>query len=317
MLTLSFLLLAALGPAAGATYPDLPTAVSSFGAVVVGDHVYVYGGHAGKAHSYSAETTCGEFRRLNLKQPDKWEDLAAGPKLQGVAVVAHGGKVIRVGGMQPRNTKAAKADIWSQAGVAAFDPATGKWADLAPLPAARSSHDAVVVGDTLFVFGGWTLTGTGKGTWLDHGLSLDLASPAAKWQQVKQPFTRRALTAAAFGGKVYVIGGLNADGKTEKLVDVFDPKTGAWAAGPEVPGEAMNGFTPASAVQGGRLYLTPRDGTVLRLTAKGDEWEGVGKLAEARFVARMVAGPAGALVVIAGAAPGGMLATVEGVAPTR
>ena len=27
--------------------PDLPAPVSSFGAAVVGDHVYVYGGHSG------------------------------------------------------------------------------------------------------------------------------------------------------------------------------------------------------------------------------------------------------------------------------
>ena len=139
------------------------------------------------------------------------------------------------------------------------------------------------------------------------------AVAGAKWEKVKQPFKRRALTAAVFDGKVYVIGGLSDAGGIAKTVDVFDPKTGDWTTGPEIPGEAMNGFTPASAVEGGRLYLTPRDGTVLRLSEKKDQWEEVGKLAQARFVARMVAGPAGSLVVIAGASPGGMLATVESV----
>jgi N-acetylneuraminic acid mutarotase len=310
----TFLMLAALGPAAEPKYPDLPAAFSSFGAAVVGDHVYVYGGHAGKAHSYSTETTCGEFRRLNLKQPTKWEELAAGPKLQGLALVAHNGKVIRVGGMQPQNSKTEKTDIRSQTGVASFDPATGKWTDLAALPEPRSSHDAVVLGDTLYVFGGWTLGGTSKGTWIDHGLSLDLSSPGEKWEKVKQPFQRRALTAAVFEGKVYVIGGLKDAGGISKGVDIFDPKSGEWTTGPEVPGEGMNGFTPASAVEGGRLYLTPRDGAVLRLSDKKDKWEEVGKLAQARFVARMVAGPSGSLVVLAGASPGGMLATVESVA---
>src|SRR5262245_329799 len=130
MLTHLFLTLVPLAPAADAKYPDLPTAVSSFGAAVVGDHVYVYGGHAGKAHSYSTETTCGEFRRLNLKEPTKWEELAAGPKLQGLALVAHNGRVIRVGGMQPQNSKTEKTDIRSQTSVASYDPATGKWTDL-------------------------------------------------------------------------------------------------------------------------------------------------------------------------------------------
>ena len=56
-------------------YPDLPAAFSSFGAAVADDYVYVYGGHTGKAHSYSVETTQGEFRRLSLKKPEKWEEL--------------------------------------------------------------------------------------------------------------------------------------------------------------------------------------------------------------------------------------------------
>ena len=311
---LTHLLLALVPLAPAAKYPDLPTAVSSFGAAVVGDHVYVYGGHAGKAHSYSTETTCGEFRRLILKQPTKWEELPAGPKLQGLALVAHNGKVIRVGGMQPQNSKTEKTDIRSQTGVASFDPATGRWTDLPALPDPRSSHDAVVVGDTLYVFGGWTLTGNNKGTWLDHGLLLDLSSPGAKWEKVKQPFQRRALTTAVYDGKVYVVGGLKSDG-ISKGVDVFDPKSGEWATGPELPGEGMNGFTPASAsaADGGRLYLTPRDGTMLRLSDTKDRWEEIGKLAQARFVARMVAGPDKTLVVIAGASPGGMLASVESI----
>src|SRR5690242_12640385 len=79
--------------------PDLPAPLSAFGAAVAGDHVYVYGGHSGKAHSYSTETTLGEFRRLDLKNPTKWEDLPGGPKLQGLALVAHDGKLYRVGGM--------------------------------------------------------------------------------------------------------------------------------------------------------------------------------------------------------------------------
>ncbi len=300
--------------AADPKLPDLPVGFSSFGAAVVGDHAYVYGGHAGKAHSYSTETTLGTFQRLNLKSPDKWEELAGGPKLQGLALVAHGGKIYRIGGMQPQNAKSEKTNIQSQAGCAVFDPAVGKWTDIEPLPEARSSHDAAVLGDTLYVFGGWTLSGTGKGAWLNHGLSLDLATPGAKWKKVEQPFARRALTVAAFEGKVLVICGLNSDGKSERIVNMFDPKAGTWSNGPEVPGNEMNGFTPASAVANGRMYLTPTDGKVYRLALKQEAWEEVGKLETGRFVARMVSSPDGRLVVIAGATSGGMLATVERVA---
>jgi len=292
--------------------PDLPAPISSFGAAVVGDHVYVYGGHTGTAHTYSTDTTLGEFRRLDLKNPAKWEDLPGGPKLQGLALVAHAGKLYRVGGMQPQNAKGEKTDTRSQAGCAAYDPAADKWTDLEPLPEPRSSHDAGVVGDTLFVLGGWRLNGKdGKSEWLDHGWSLDLASHEAKWHKVEQPFQRRALTAAAHDGKVYVIGGLSAKAETELTVNVYDPKAGTWADGPQLPGEKSNGFTPASAVAGGRLYVTPADGKLYQLAEKGDRWDEVGKLKEPRFVARMVAGPGGRLVAIAGAAPGALLASVE------
>ena len=179
------------------------------------------------------------------------------------------------------------------------------------MPDARSSHDAIVAGNTLYVFGGWKLTGTGRGEWHDHGLALDLSKPGAKWQKVKQSFTRRALTVASLDGKVYVIGGMNAESKTERTVNVFDPKSGTWSEGPAIPGEDMNGFTPASAIEGGRLFLTPRDGNVYRLTTAANAWEEIGKLQKGRFVARMVAAPDRSLIVIAGAAPGGMLASVE------
>jgi N-acetylneuraminic acid mutarotase len=294
--------------------PDLPAPVSSFGAAVAGDHVYVYGGHSGKAHTYSTDTTLGEFRRLDLKKPDKWEDLPGGPKLQGLALAAYHGRLYRVGGMQPQNSKAEKTDTRSQAGCAVYDPAAGKWTDLDPLPEPRSSHDAVVVGDTLYVFGGWRLNGTdGKSEWLDHGWSVDLAKSGAEWRKVGQPFQRRALTAAAHGGRVYVIGGLNPKAETELTVNVYDPKTGSWSEGPPLPGEKSNGFTPASAVAGGRLYVAPADGVVYRLTEAGDRWKEAAKLREPRFVARMVPAADGRLVAIAGAAPGALLASVEAV----
>lgn len=295
--------------------PDLPAPLSSFGAAVVGEHVYVYGGHSGQAHSYSTATTQGTFRRLDLKSPAKWEDLPGGPKLQGLALVARQGKLYRVGGMQPQNAKGEKTDTRSQAVCAVYDPKAKKWTDVEPLPEPRSSHDAVVVGDTLYVFGGWRLNGKdGKSEWHHHGWTLDLTRPGAKWEKVDQPFQRRALTMAAHGGKVFVIGGLNPKAETELTVNVYDPKAGTWAEGPPLPGEKSNGFTPASAVLDGRLFVTPADGKVYRLTETGDRWEEVGQLREPRFVARMVPGPDRRLIVLAGAAPGSLLSSVEAVA---
>ena len=43
------------------------------------------------------------------------------------------------------------------AAFVAFDPKGGEWQPLPDLPEPRSSHDAVVIGDRLFVAGGWQL----------------------------------------------------------------------------------------------------------------------------------------------------------------
>lgn len=296
----------------------LPKGVSSFGAVTVGDYLYVYGGHAGKAHSYSKDTTSGEFQRLNLSNPKEWEKLDGGISVQGTALVAHGDKIYRVGGLHALNSKEEKTDIRSQASVSVFDTKTLKWSDITPLPEARSSHDAVVVGDTLFVFGGWQLNGgstAGRAKWLEDGLSLNLANPKATWESIKQPFQRRALTMAAFDNKVYIIGGLG-EKATDQVVNIYDPSTKQWSTGAKMPGDAGNAFSPAAAVLGNNLFLTAKDGIVYQLNAKKDGWETVATLKQARFVARMV-GHGKSVYVVAGASPTGMMATLEQVAVVK
>ena len=290
--------------------PDLPEAISSFGACGCDGHIYVYGGHAGKTHSYSTETTLGKFRRLKLSDPTKWEDLPGGLHLQGLALVAHNGKVIRVGGMEPRNKPGDPADSVSTATVQAFDPKANKWADLPSLPAGRSSHDAVVIGDTLVVAGGWNMKGKGGASeWHDTALTLDLADAKAAWKTIPQPFVRRALTAAVFDGKVYVLGGLAKDRQTDTAVNVLDVKTGKWSDGPEFPSGTMNGFTPAAVVVGKGLYLSTADGLVYKLN--GDKWADVAKLTTPRFVHRAVAVSEWQFVAVGGAAKGGSRADCE------
>lgn len=316
MRTISFCLMAGVlalttrAAAAEPTFPPLPKAVSSFGAVVADGYVYVYGGHSGKTHSYSTETTVGTFHRLKLDGGTKWEELPGGPAVQGLALVAHNGQVIRIGGMQPRNKPGDPADNVSLASVSRYDAKTNKWEDLPELPAPRSSHDAVVVGDTLVVAGGWRMNGTGKSPeWHDTLLLLDLAKPGAKWESVPQPFKRRALTMAELGGKVYVIAGLTDDGGTSHEVNIFDLATRQWTTGPKIPGERMNGFSPAAVVLDKTLYVSPADGTIYRLT--GDKWEPTVTLQSPRFVHRLVPMSSGKVLALGGASRAGNVAECE------
>src|SRR5262249_21916885 len=142
-----------------ASYPPMPEPVASFGAAVADGWLYVFGGHRSKTHQYSTEAVVGSFYRLNLACPKKWESLPSGLPGQGLPLGEHGGKLYRIGGMQPHNKPGEKADNHSFATTACFDPATNKWTDLPDMPEGRSSHDAVVVGDKIIVVGGWDLKG--------------------------------------------------------------------------------------------------------------------------------------------------------------
>lgn len=285
-----------------AALPPLPKAAASLGAVACDGYLYVYGGHAGKTHSYDTESVLGTFHRLKIDGGTKWEELPGGPIAQGMNLVTHGGKVYRVGGMQPRNKPGDPSDNFSLVDCARFDPKTKKWEELPPLPSGRSSHDVVVVGDKLVVIGGWQMKGKDdKAAWHETVEILDLASPSPKWQAVPQPFKRRALTATAVGSKVYVLGGLGADGKP---IEIFDVESGKWATGPALPDVAADGaaramaFSPAAGTVGGRVVVNTAAGGLYRLTADGNGWEKVGAAANARVVARLVpVGPATAVLV--------------------
>ena len=302
--------------AAVPVYPPLPEAVSSLGAAVSNGWLYVYGGHSGKSHQYSTETVRGSFRRLNLTNPNAWEELPGGPILQGLALVAYRDKIYRIGGMQPRNKPGEDADNHSVSACARFDPGTRRWEPLPDLPDGRSSHDAVVVGDQLVVVGGWKLNGReNKPTWHSTTLLLDLTSAAAEWRAVPQPFQRRALTAATRDGKVFVLAGLEPAGEPQRVVNIFDPLRTAWTTGLEIPGPRSHGFSPAACCAEGHLFLSTADGKIYRLNKAGDTWETVGQLQQPRFVHRLIADANGGLIAVGGASQQGNVARTERIAP--
>lgn len=300
-----------------AEYPPLPKPVSSFGAVTADGFVYVYGGHAGKAHTYSTESALGTLLRIPVGGGKAWEELPGGTPLQGLNLAAVDGKVYRVGGMRAKNKPGEPSDLMSVTDVEAFDPKTKSWTPSVPLPAGRSSHDVVGVGTRLVVVGGWEMKSGGKPAWADTALVLDTTAKTPKWESVPQPFKRRALTATAIGARVYVIGGLTEDNQQVRRVDIFNVATGKWTAGPEYPGGDRAGFSPAACEAGGKLYLSTADKSVLRLSDKGDAWEKVGTTDVPRYVHRLAPVGDKNFVAIAGATPNGSVASVELVKPDQ
>jgi len=283
-------------------YPVIPELVTSFGAAISDDVLYVYGGHTGEAHSYYQEAQANTLRRLNLRQPSQWESVGRGHGLQGLAMVAHGGKLYRIGGFRAKNKKGEEQSLWSQANVSCFDPKTKKWTELPPLPEPRSSFDAAVLGDKIYVVGGWSMQGDQESTWHKTAYMLDLGRKGATWEPLEtSPFQRRALSVAAHQGKIYAIGGMQPKGGPTTRVDVFDTDKNVWSKGPSLIGKGMDGFGSSAFAIGGRLYVSTYSGDLQRLAVDGKSWEVVRKLPTARFFHRMLPFSKDALLMVGGA----------------
>ena len=286
-------------PVAGA---ELPEGVSSLGAAVSDGHLYYYGGHPGTPHQYSTDEQSGSFRRLNLADPAVgWEDLPAGPKLQGLAMTAHpAGGVLRIGGFTARNSLDEESDYHSMPTVSHYDPAAGEWTDLAPLPEGRSSFDAALLGDKVYVLGGWRMAGAAEEQWLTRGYVADLTQNPIEWEELPTPpQARRALSVAAVpeagdAGKIYMIGGMLPEGEPTRRADVFDVANQEWESAPNLNGGVMDGFGTASFAADGAVYTTTLTGTVQRLAPGSDAWEDLGELPNARFFHRLLPVPAAA-----------------------
>jgi N-acetylneuraminic acid mutarotase len=289
--------------AAETAYPPLDVPVTSFGAAVSDGKLYVYGGHSGAAHSYSNPEQGRELLQLSLTKPGGWQPVAEGPPLQGLAMVAHGGKLYRLGGFTAKNAEGEESDLWSQSDAASFDPKDGRWQDLPSLPEPRSSFDAAVLGDTIYVIGGWQLSGPGENHWHETAWSLDLSATKPEWKPLPPPpFQRRALSVAAFENKIYAIGGMQETGGPTTRVDVYDPQSGKWSQGPSLVGEKpLAGFGSSAFAVGDGLYVSTIEGKLQRLSDDDSAWEPVRQLERARFFHRMLPLDDHRLVFVGGA----------------
>ena len=275
-------------PDAKTGFPDLPRAITSFGAAVSDDAVYVYGGHFGKAHHYYDAGQSGDLLQIDLQDRSAWKVVSTGPRRQGLALVADQGQLYRLGGFDARNGIDDEQDLWSVADCACFDPAQGQWRDLPAMPDTRSSFDAVVIDRVIYVVGGWAMQGDKDATWLKSACALDLTqeNPIAVGHQ---------------NGKLYQIGGMQPDGQMTTRTATFDPATATWGEGPDLGGEAMEGFGPSCCHCQGRLYVSTSSGRLLRLSADGQSWEKIGQLDKARFFHRLIPVDDHNLIAIGGA----------------
>lgn len=303
------------GPRRG--LPELADPVTSFGAAVLGDHLYVYSGHSGKAHDYSKDGYSKRFRRIHLRMSGDWEELEMQEPGQGLALVPWNGALYRVGGVSARNAPEEEQDMHSTDAFARFDPESGKWTALTPLPAPCSSLDAAVLDGKIYVLGGWKLSGASDDAeWATTYYVADLAAETIRWEALPQaPFQHRALAVAATDSFVYAVGGMDYDDSTTAKVFVFDPKAGKWSEGPKFPAEGrLRGFGCSAFGVGNTVWASGRSGRVYALEDGADAWRDTGyDLATPRFFHRLLPDGNGNLLFVGGAGKEGALASIESV----
>jgi N-acetylneuraminic acid mutarotase len=159
---------------------------------------------------------------------------------QEVAVAAAGGKLYLIGGI-------AATTILSS--VEEFDPMSGRWRLVAPLPEALHHTAAATIGDSIYVTGGYrTFFFDPTNRAYRYDTTLD------QWTRIADlPSARGAHASVAIDGKIYVVGGA----QTPHELLVFDPQSGTWSALASMPTGrehlAAVAFEGKLYVGGGRL----------------------------------------------------------------
>ena len=265
---------------------DAPLEMVSFGSCELDGYLYLHGGHKGKAHTYSKSHHENEFFRIKLQPKSDWEKLENGTPAQGYAMVTYKGRVFKVGGSQATNEPEEPHNLHSIDEIESYDPKKNKWTLYGKLPEPRSSHEAVVIGDILYVFGGWDF-GNGREEWLGC-LSADLSKKKLRWKKLQEmPADRRAFSITHDDQHIFVIGGMDDEGTLNDF-DIYDTKTKEWSRGPALPSKgSLKGFGSAAGYINGSVYVSDASEGIHRYDVAQEKWYASKKLKKARFFHRI------------------------------
>lgn len=210
---------------------SMEIARSEIPAAVVGETIYVPGGLVSTAQGVGVAASVERYRA----DADLWESVADMPAPRHHSMsVAVGGRVYVLGGFSDGFNPTATA--WT------FDPQTDGWTDIAGLPIAVGAGAAVEVDGLIYLVGG-----------VPNGTSLYVYDPATDVWETLAPMTqpREHTTVVAFEGDLWAIGGRWQEDMLTS-VEVFDPESGSWSAGPDM-NEARSGF--GATVVGDSIFV--------------------------------------------------------------
>ena len=214
--------------------PGLPVLRDFSAGAVVNDFFYVCGG---------IDETHGATRSvemLDIRQ-QKW---SSAPPMHDIRsrfpAVACNGKLYVFGGLDVDPD----GNYGNLASAESYDPAIGRWQGIAPMSVARHGHAATVLGDAIYVAGGYTDTG-------QTGL-LERYDPVENaWTTLAPMPTPRGFHGlVAVRGQLFAIAGRIYAGPA--AVEAYDPDQHSWHSLSPLDGR-LNRF--AAAVIGDKIYV--------------------------------------------------------------
>ena len=202
-------------------HTKLPALRHHAGLASAGGKVYLAGGHD---HDNQAVDTFWQFDST----ANAWTDLPSlpqGPR-GALGLATLDGKIYAVGGSSGDLGGPATANL------ACFDPTTGDWSELEPMPTARE-HLAVAATDGVLV-----AIGGRNGSDVDVSMAgaTEVYDPIVGRWQVRSPLPipRSGMGSASDGNTVIVMGGEGADGLYDD-VNRYDPIVDSWDVLPPLP----------------------------------------------------------------------------------
>jgi len=128
---------------------ELPVVYSAFKTVIVNEMLYLLGGYDEVEKKPSLKVLCAPLNNLKLSHKLKWQKLPDTPWCYSTPAVLHNNYLLTVGGRYLPN------HAYKTSEVHVFNPLTGRWKQIAHIPAALSGPGVVsVADDKLIILGG-------------------------------------------------------------------------------------------------------------------------------------------------------------------
>ena len=226
-----------------------------------GGKIYVFGGAVQRqagGPNYVPVNNAWEYDPV----ADSWKALAPMPsKRIAASAVAVGGKIYVMGGAgnypknedQPLNgnTPHRVLDLNQ-----VYDPATNTWATRQTMPTPRSHLFAAAVNGKIYLIGG-RLGSMAISTGSPTDIVEEYDPATDKWGYLKSrmPTPRDSGVAAAYQGKIYVLGGQQItalNNSVSRAMEVYDPAANEWTSMANMP-LARHGIV--GGVIGNRMFI--------------------------------------------------------------